>query len=478
MYIELGVWLACAYALNQFRNRDIKRIRGGLQKIFHDARIEGLRNRNDETFSIGEVYRHDYGYLVTAHIAWGCSAEVLEKLKIIIEDNLECKCEVDKDDFENYVRIKLITNPLNDLVFEPVKTKPYELFLGYEFNGSKVILNNNLNAHLLIGGRNGSGKSRALYVALTNLLYNHSEKEIEVYFSQIVKKELNKFKKCKQVRFFTNDLKETEIMLKKLNEMINIRTARFDEMGIEDIKEWNSRMKKQFMKYIYICMDEFSFYMPSDIDTDEEKELKAKCIQYLKNIVKAGRSCGIFILTVTQRSTVTNIASDLKSQMNRLSFSQKSKIDSLNLIEIDDAVKLKQQECILNSDKYYWLKVPFIDIDIMKKYIPDIITFDDKASEKNIEKINKKQINNDPNLTIIDVSRTKEKEHEEWCRQKNIKITEIDLAKQRKEKQGQLSKEYAKKENTTEPIMNTYNKKKAKVALNEEVATTNVDAER
>lgn len=478
MITELAIWGTCAFALKKYMlDKDIKQIKGGLQKIFHDARVEGIRNKNDETFSIGKVYRKDYGFLVTVNIAWGCTSESLEGLKKIIEDNMKCKCEINKDDFENYTRIKIITNPLNDLKFEPVPTKPCELYLGNERDGKPHILNME-NPHLLISGKSGQGKSRLLYCAITNLIHNHSEKEIELYFSQVSKRELNKFKKCKQVKFFTNALNETEIMLKKLSDMINIRTARFEEMGLEDIFEWNTKMKKYYMKYIYIFMDEFSFYMPTNTDTEEEKEYKERCLQYLKNIVRAGRSAGLFIVTAVQRSTITNVPSDLKSQMSRLSFAQKTKIDSLNMLEIDDALKLKKQECILNSDDYYWLKVPFIDINLMKKYIPEIITFDDKVAESKLEKANKKNVNNDPNLTVIDCSKTKEREHEEWCRQRGIEIVEVDLAKQRREKQEKLNKEYQEKVNTTKPTLNN-NKKKAKISLNdEEVATGDVDAKR
>ncbi|GEM_PF-630543 len=390
MITEFALAGLITYCFNKYNNRDINKLKREWENNLLSSSLQGIRNKDDYTFEIFEVYRKSYGYFCLVSIPSGLSFDKLESCKDIIQDKFKCLCEMEKDKFTNYAKVKLITDPLNNIKYEPVPQKPYQLLLGYKFDGSPMILDLSKTAHLLIGGRTGSGKSRAEYIILTNLIATCNEKQIEIYLLQVRKKELNKFKNCKQVKFVANKLNETEMMLKRLDNLIQKRSEIFDEHGMEDIKEYNCLASKK-MKYIHIFIDEFSFYMPSEIDNEEEKELKGKCLAYLKNIVMSGRSTGVFLCSTLQRSTVDNIPSSIKSQMNRLSFAQKSKLDSLNLIDIDEAATLQQQECILNADKYYYLKTPFIDIDIMKNYVSEIITAQDVQESKVEKKTNKKE---------------------------------------------------------------------------------------
>jgi hypothetical protein len=112
-------------------------------------------------------------------------------------------------------------------------------------------------------------------------------------------------------------------------------------------------------------------------------------------IAKAGRSVGIHLISCIQRSTATNLPPDLKSQMTRITFRQKSTIDSINIINTTDAIKLGQRECIVdgNSD-YTMVKTAWIDEDyvLLNKYVPDIKipTQEQKQEILNVKKINNK----------------------------------------------------------------------------------------
>lgn len=96
---------------------------------------------------------------------------------------------------------------------------------------------------------------------------------------------------------------------------------------------------------------------------------------YVLRIAKAGRSVGIHLISCVQRSTATNLPPDLKSQVARISFRQKSIIDSINIINTDQARKLKERECIVNAKSDTTLvKVPWVDEDyiLLNKYVPEI----------------------------------------------------------------------------------------------------------
>ena len=106
------------------------------------------------------------------------------------------------------------------------------------------------------------------------------------------------------------------------------------------------------------------------------KQLKNKCWTNILTIVKAGRAAGVHFLSVTQRSTVANIPSEVKSQMCCITLRQRSKRDSENIIEDSGATKLKERECLVfSSQGLDMVKVPSIDEDyeILQKYVKEII---------------------------------------------------------------------------------------------------------
>ena len=328
----------------------------------------GIKNKDEFTYEIMKMNKEKYGYNCLVSIPYGLNFLKFEDIKDTIEDNLGCMCEINKDKISNYIKMKIINNPQNDTQYIPVKTKAYELMLGLDVDGKPILLNVNKFAHLLIAGVTGSGKSREVFVILTNLLYNHSKEEIELYLTQVRKRDLKIFKQCVQVKWYAERLDETKEMFDRIDKIIERRVDILDKAAIENIEEYNKVTKKK-MKYIYLFAEEFSFYMPDTSDDDETKALKAAALKGLKNIILSGRAVGVTVVCSLQRSTVDNIPSTIKSQMTRLTFRQISKINSDNIIETTEAIKLEEKEAILFSNKYTYLKVPYINRSIIQECI-------------------------------------------------------------------------------------------------------------
>jgi hypothetical protein len=327
----------------------------------------GIKNNMEETstFEIVSIDKKDYGFNCQVSIPFGISTDKLESLKPVIETNLNALVEIEKDKFRPYASLKIIDNPLNNLTYEPIETKPYELFIGFKYDGIPYKINMVEDSHLLIGGIRGSGKSRLQFIALTTLLHNHNEDEIEVYLMELLKKDLKKFKDMNQVKLFMDEIMHCKIILEKIDKMIEKRAEKIDAMNSENIFEYN-KIAKNKLKYVYIFADEFSLFMKDESDSEEEQERKVIIEAVLKRIAKLGRSVGIFFISGLQRSTVTEINSLIKSQMCRCSFAQLSARDSENIIGITDAYGLKAQECILfTGHEYVQLKTPYIDNGII-----------------------------------------------------------------------------------------------------------------
>lgn len=381
MITELVITATVAATYKYLKTSDLREISRKFDNIMSETKI---KNESKQTYSLFNLKSTNYGFSACISIPNGMDIDSLIGIKQTLETNMQCLIEIEKDNFKNHAYMKIITNPLNNLTYVPIKTKAYEIFIGYQFDGKPMILNMNKFPHLLVAGTIGSGKSRVAFIMLTTLLHNHSEKEIVIYLAQIRKKDLNKFRDCKQVKFCADTLEETALMLERLDKLVDKRSEMLDKAAVENIFDYN-KISKIKMKYVYIFADEISFYMPDNGDTDQEKELKEKCLSKLKNIIKSSRSVGIFVEANLQRSTVDNLPSTIKSQMNRLTFHQKSEIDSNNIINIKDAIYLKEQECILDTNKYYWLKTPYIDNSIINNVLNLKTTPQEIKSEEKIK---------------------------------------------------------------------------------------------
>ena len=193
---------------------------------------------------------------------------------------------------------------------------------------------------------------------ISNIIYNSKN---QIYILQTTKSDLSVFRWCKCVKFCSSNLEETLIAIKKIDSICKHRNDLFSKFNIKNIDQWNKRYPNRHMKRIVVFTDEFSFWMENEELTDLSSKL-----------VKIGRSLGVHLIAALQRTTITELPSITKSQMSKITFKQKSSVDSINVIGTDAAVKLKPGEFIIDSNKEIIRgKSPFVDddLEIIKKYI-------------------------------------------------------------------------------------------------------------
>lgn len=382
--------VACLYALNKLYDKDRRDIK---KKWIEIMKENNLVNSKGQTFHIAKIEAADYGYVLIVGKPIGFSFEELEKKKAVLESGLKGIVLMDHEQFNGWIKIRLISHPFKDEKFVPIETKPYELYFGYTFY-QQMTANMDSLPHVLIAGINGSGKTRGLYTMLTNLVHFNDESKIELYIAQIAKDDLYLFRKCRQVQYYAEDLKQSMLMYEHL---FNVMMDRFKlikkhmDRGIVNIETYNQKMKDK-LKYIYVVSDEFSLYMPDKTDSPEEKLAKNKCLDILKKLIKLGRAAGIFLIISLQRTTTDQMPIFLKSQVNvKVCFKQTEPVSSQNIINCDDALKLKRREAVLLADDKYKIMMPYIDDEIIKKYIASSIDKNhryldlDKEHEKHVE---------------------------------------------------------------------------------------------
>lgn len=392
MITELGLAILGTYAWNYLNSKDERKLKNKFENIMIKS---GVKNREDETFKIFKMEKTNYGYMAYISNTEGLSLEHINSKLNIIEDNLNAIITIEKDRFKDYIKMYIVNRDISTFKYSPIKTKPYELYIGKDYKGQDYLLDVNKDAHILIGGATGTGKTFLLSGILTNLIYNSKDK-IEIYLLQIAKSELSAFEDCSCVVNSSFTEQACEKALNSLLETIQDRSNTFRLYGIKNITQWNKHHTSDYMKRIYVVIEEISFFIHSE-----------DLFEKITDISKVGRSVGVHIISCVQRSTATNLPPDLKSQMTRITFRQKSSIDSTNIINTPDAKYLKEMECIVdgNSD-YIQIKTAWIDEDyiLLHKYVPDIKipTKEKKQEILKVKKIKEKIVIEEV-VEIIDV---------------------------------------------------------------------------
>lgn len=398
MFVEIGLAMLGTYAYNYINTKEERKFKNDFTCIMNGI---GVKNKEEETFKIYKIIPTTYGYVSYIRIPNGLSLEHLNSKLNILEDNLNGIIELEKDKFKPHIIMRIVNRDISKFQFEPIKAKEYQLWIGKDFKGQNYFIDINKDPHILIGGTTGTGKSFLLSSILANLIFN-SSKYIDLYLLQICKSEISAFENCDCVKYSAYNIEMCKVALLKLIKELDRRSEQFKKFGIRNITQWNIHHKDKYMKRIIITIEELSFFM-------EHEEIWG----YIMKIAKAGRSVGIHLISCIQRSTATNLPPDLKSQMTRITFRQKSTIDSINIINTTDAIKLEERECIVdgNSD-YTMVKTAWIDEDyvLLNKYVPDIKipTQEEKQEILNVKKINNKiYCIEQPNIIDIEESEIK-----------------------------------------------------------------------
>lgn len=351
---------------------------------FSDAINNVFYSKNKkECYYANNLKDIENGYTAIIYISNGGSFSELQSLQKILEDNLGADVDLEQIEYTNKVKATFITKANDKKEYEPVKQFSNELFLGAKLAGDYFKINLDKDPHCILAGKTGTGKSFLLALMLVNLDY-HCKDFIELYLCQTSKRDIDYLKDLKSVKFSAYTPAETEKCLDRAVKMIEDRAKQFSSIGVKDIVEYNSVNKRKMKRQIYV-FEEISLYMPDDTDTEEEKESKNRVWKLMWKIVKLGRSTGIHFIGLTQRTTAANLggSGEIKSQLCRITLAQSQEIDSRNVIDINDAKYLKDQEAIYYGNQgTIKFNVPTIDkgLTILNKYVPEVKIYNAKKA--------------------------------------------------------------------------------------------------
>lgn len=359
MFVEIGLLSGAGYITYRLYYKECLKFKKDFNNLIE--RIPALKNNQGEKVNLLKYDKTDYGYKIKLQLPVGISSEQFENQLLTLEQGLGLT-SAHLNINNRLITLNGIKN-YNFKQYEPVKLPPNKILVG-EFIGEKIIVDMNKFPHALVCGDTGTGKSRILFVLLTNLIY--SSNRISIYLLQIRKNDLVVFKNCKQVKCCSRTLEEVLESLREVDEELQKRESLLDiEKGYLNIEEYNIK-SGQYMKYIYVIIEEFSFLNISRADSKEEKIIKYECMKYIKSIVNAGRSSGVFLITSLQKPTSDSIPSDIKAQLTtRIALNIKDKITCGLVMGNDSAVNLAERELVCRTkgiEKGYGYTIGFSEI--------------------------------------------------------------------------------------------------------------------
>ncbi|NFG60042.1 cell division protein FtsK [Clostridium botulinum] len=369
MIVESATLGLMTYIYYRWTNKDYYRYKFLINDISNKNNI--FKNSNDDNIKFIDYRKTSYSDRLIIDISKIIGYEKLESQKDYLKSYFNTKDITFKKLENGNIQIDLIKSKILKGAYEPVNQQPYELLVGYNHEGNPILINFNSFPHMLIGGDSGTGKSRFLLMALSNLI---AKCNIDLYLLQIRKSDLIVFKDCRQCKYITRDLKQTKKLLKYLNDLCIKRDKTIEtytiSKGIYNIEDYNRYFKYNNMKYSYIVLDEFSFFNPNGADKKEVKQLKKEILGYIKNIVMVGRSIGVFIITSLQKPTNSSIPSDIKSQLTtRVCFKMLDESTSIQILGNGKAEKLEKRECIVRTLGEEIRNIAYIDHKIIMKAI-------------------------------------------------------------------------------------------------------------
>lgn len=232
----VGVLTATALlmgGLDVMKNSDIKEIKERWKIAMVYAGIKN-KSENEQTFELLKVIKKKYGYDCIVSIPLGKSYEDLEKLQPIIQTNMRCVgVTMEWVKLSGCAYVRLITKAWNEkALFEPVKVKPYEVYLSSTEYFQDVISDLTMHPHILISGSTGMGKSVLMFMLALNTIINHKPSDVNIYLAQVSdKKDLRVFRDAEHVKYYADNLEKSSKMYAYLADEMAKRNFLINKYG-------------------------------------------------------------------------------------------------------------------------------------------------------------------------------------------------------------------------------------------------------
>lgn len=221
----------------------------------------------------------------------------------------------------------------------PNDGRPLAVPLGRTVSGDVMVADLTKMPHLLIAGATGSGKSVAINVILTSILFKAKPSQVKMLLIDPKKVELSVYNGIPHLLSpVVSDPKKAARALAKVVAEMERRYELFAAFGIRNLAGYNQRVTKeeddehQPLPLILVVVDELADLMMT-VSHDVEDAIV--------RIAQMGRAAGIHMIIATQRPSVDVITGLIKANVpSRIAFAVSSGVDSRTILDANGAERL------------------------------------------------------------------------------------------------------------------------------------------
>jgi DNA segregation ATPase FtsK/SpoIIIE, S-DNA-T family len=244
-------------------------------------------------------------------------------------------------------------------------TMKLPIVLGKSISNEVVVEDLTTMPHLLIAGATGAGKSVAINVLLTSLLYSKRPDEVKFVLIDPKRVELFQYQHLKNhflAKFpgfdeqVITDPQKAVMALKSVVREMEHRYATLEQCGVRNISDYNKKMTDEPMCYLVVVIDELA-----DLMITAGREVEEPIIR----LAQLARAVGIHLIVATQRPSVDIITGIIKANFpSRIAFQVASKVDSRTILDVSGAEQLLGNGDMLfqpaNLPKPVRIQCPFV----------------------------------------------------------------------------------------------------------------------
>lgn len=361
----------------------------------------GMYNQYDEIFTLSDIEVEEFGFKANLHCPKGLTFKSLETILSVIEDNLHCIFIYNKSRLDDCMEVRIVQRISKDKKFKPPQTKPWEIYIGDQFDGTPIIVNLNDWCQVMLTGTTGSGKSKLLDCALATQVYNHMPYDLELYLLQLDKCDLALYEDSRICKGFADNLDKAIVILEHLRKELDKRNELVKSVKKKgkgsNITDYNRLNPMNTQPTIWVVLDEMASIHEKPSDNEIVKYKKKYIDDMLAAIAQFGRSNNVFLICCIQRPTADMINSFTKAMCN-LKIAFKASNSKSSEVATDDAkiaLDLEKRVAVFKLLSYDFLQTPWIDDPLIMKYIGKIqephhfTIFDTKWGQDKLEEVKK-----------------------------------------------------------------------------------------